>query len=1031
MNLAKWCLKNSRTALVLFVLLAASGMWSLVNMSKQEDPKFTIRVALVVTAFPGASPQRVEELVTHTLEEKVRDMPQVHRLKSQSLEGLSILEVEFYDGIRDMEPVWRTLRNKIDDAQPSLPEGAMPSMVNDEYGDVFGLCVALTGDGYTYRELKDVADSTRDELLKIDMVGKVELWGVQDERIYVDFSNARLAALGFSPFQLAQVIDAQNTIKPSGHARLGPERIVIEPTGEFLSVEDIRQLSVRLPGQKTGVALSDIATVTRGFVDPPSRMVRYNSKPSILLAISMAEGGNVLELGRQVCAELDTLQQRVPLGLTYTMALYEPSYVKNALGDFGINLLESFVFVVVVMLAFAGLRTGLVAGALVPMAMLGCLAVMPFFGVGLQRMSIASLIISLGILVDNGVVVSENILVRLAAGEEREKAVLAAVHELWMPLLAASLTTIFAFLPIPFAPSKVGEYTFALFVVVSCTLLASWLLSLSFIPMLSMKVLQPRHTVQHFDNRWYRAYRRALSWVLKHRAVFLSGVIVACAVSVLGFQLIPKIFFPPNERDQFIVNFWQPYGSDIRTTAERAGRLEAFLEQDERVRNVLTFVGASGPRWYLPLHLETGAPNFASLVVQIKDPKDVPQLIPEVQEVLDSKFPDCRHSVKRLMFGPPFGAPIEVRISGPDIATLYQLRDKVQGELRQCDGVVSIWDDWGEWTKKLVVDVNQEKARQAGLSSADVALSLQTHMSGMPVSTYREGDEAIPILLRSEERIRENLGRLEGLNIYSYATGASVPLMQLARPHLVWQPPNIRHRDGVRTITVQADIEGVYASQVLAELQPRLRNLQLSDAWPGGYSLGYGGEEEVSSESSASIFENLPLAMGLLVLVLVGQFNSIRRPLIIVLTLPPMMVGITWGMLVTRSPYGFMAMLGMISLLGIIVNNAIILIDQIERFRADGVVGQDAVVLGALKRVRPILMTTTTTIIGMIPLSLQGGELWRPMANCIISGLAFATILTLLLCPVLYSLFFKLSFEGWTWSPNILSQVQEKKIDTK
>nr|WP_209280114.1 efflux RND transporter permease subunit [Desulfobaculum xiamenense] len=1018
-------MKNDRTAITLLVLVALAGILSGVTMSKQEDPDFTIRAALVVTVFPGASPQRVEELVSDKLEERIREIPEVDKLTSQSMTGVSVIQVDFHDGIRNMEPLWRKLRDKVADATPSLPEGCRPPVVNDEFGDVYGICIALTGDGYTYRELKDAADTTRDELLKLDLVGKVNLWGVQDERVYVDFSNARVASLGVSPFALARVIDAQNTIKPSGHAKVGPERVVIEPTGEFTSVDDLKGLTLRLPGQPTGIALSDIATVTRGFVDPPSKMVRYNGQPAILLAVSMAKGGNILELGRDVTARLDALQETLPVGLDFHTALNQPDYVRLALSDFGVNLLESFVFVVVVMLAFAGLRTGLVAGMLVPMAMLACLAVMPAFGVGLQRMSIASLIISLGILVDNGVVVSENILVRLASGQERGRAVTEAVRELWMPLLAASLTTIFAFLPIPFAPSKTGEYTFSLFVVISCTLLASWLLSLTMVPMLSYHLLRPRRRVQTFDSPLYRMYRASLVWALAHRVHFLVVVVAVCAASVWGFRFVPKIFFPTNERNQFLIDFWQPYGSDIRTTAGRAARLEKLLRDDAEVRDVLTFVGASGPRWYLPLHLEESSPNYAALVVRTTDIAAAKRVMPRVQELLDANFPDCRHSVKELVYGPPVGAPVQVRISGPDIATLYALRDRVAGVLDETQGVVSVWDDWGEWTKKLVVDVNQEQARRAGLSSADVALSLQTHMSGLAASTYREGDESIPIVLRSEEAIRENLGRLEGLNVYSFSGGGSVPLMQVARTSLTWEPSDIRRRNGARTITVKADIEGRFASQVLADVQPRIRELMASSDWPTGYYVEYGGEQEESGQSEEAIVQNLPLAMGLLVLVLVGQFNSIRRPIIIMLTVPPMMVGITWGMLATSAPFGFMAMLGMISLLGIIVNNAIMLIDQIEILRASGMEARDAIVVGALKRARPILMTTITTIIGMVPLSLQGGELWRPMANCIMSGLAFATLLTLLLCPVLYSLAFGLRFRGWRWNPQVLSAPDE------
>ena len=477
MNLAKWCIENNRTSIAMFLIIAVGGLMTFINIPKDEDPDFTIRTALVTTVFPGASPQRVEELVTDKLEEKIREMSELKALRSQSMTGLSILEVEFHDSCKDMVPVWQKLRNKVTDAQTSLPSEAHTPLVNDEFGDVYGILISLTGDGFSYRELKDAADTMRDQLLKVDGVGKVDRWGVQDERIYVDFTNSRMASAGISPFALAQIIDHQNTIQPSGSSQVGSERIVIEPSGEFSGVEDIHSLAVRPAGQKSSIRLADVTTITRGFADPPSTMTRFNGQPCLMLAVSMADGGNITVLGDRVTRKLAELKKDMYHGLETDIVVFQPDYVDKAITDFMINLLESFGFVVIIILVFAGLRTGLIAGSLVPMAMLGTVALMPLFDVGLQRISIASLIISLGILVDNGVVVSEAILVRLASGEERLRAVTGAVSELWMPLLAASLTTVFAFLPIPLAENATGEFCFSLFIVVSLALLCSWGLS--------------------------------------------------------------------------------------------------------------------------------------------------------------------------------------------------------------------------------------------------------------------------------------------------------------------------------------------------------------------------------------------------------------------------------------------------------------------------------------------------------------------------------------------------------------------------
>jgi len=619
--------------------------------------------------------------------------------------------------------------------------------------------------------------------------------------------------------------------------------------------------------------------------------------------------------------------------------------------------------------------------------------------------------------------VSEAILVRLASGEDRLKAVTGAVSELWMPLLAASLTTIFAFLPIPLAKHPVGEFCQSLFVVVTLALACSWGLSMSMVPMMCYYVLKPKFKIQTYSSRLYRAYRGFLLWSLRNRTVFVGSVVVMCVVAMWAFQFVPKMFFPPNERAQFTIDFWQPYGTDITATNERVAKLEKILLSDEHVASVGTIVGHGGPRWYLPLNLEQQNDNLATFIVNTTDVPSVDGVIARADQALRAEFPDADYSMNKLMNGPPTGAKLQIRIAGPDIKTLYSLRDKIVSIVEAQPGAVRVWDDWGQWTKKMLVEVDQDKAREAGMSSFDVAVSLQTAMSGLPASNYREGDTVIPVVLRNDDGFRGHLDKLASLNVYSYETGESVPLSQVATTRIDWQPSDIRRRDQTRTMTVKADVaDGYFAMEMLKKIRPAVAKLQEAKDWPIGYTVEYGGEFEKSQESQAAINANMPLAMGLLVLVLVFQFNSVRRPLIILLTLPPMMVGISGGMLGTNAPFGFMPMLGMISLLGIIVNNAIMLIDRIEIQRNRGMDMADAIVLSSMERARPIIMTATTTIIGMIPLSLQGGEMWRPMANLIMSGLAFATVLTLALCPVLYSLFFRQGFKGYKWDPDVVRQ---------
>jgi multidrug efflux pump subunit AcrB len=1019
MNIAAWCIQNNRTSLVIFALLAFLGLTTYLNIPRLEDPEFTVRTAVVITPFPGASPQRVEELVTDKLEEHIREIAEVDHITSQSMSGLSIIEVNIQQRFKDLGPIWQNLRNKVADAAPDLPEGVLPSMVNDEFGDVFGILLALTGDGYTYREMKDTADHIRDQLLRLKDVAKVSIHGIQEERIFVEFSNARLAEFGFSPAHVVHLLQTQNAIQPSGIGLVGTERIVIEPTGEFSSLDDLADVTFRLPGRADAIALRDFATITRAYVDPPDPMTRYNGDRALIMAVSMAQGGKITDLGDRIQERLTELRANLPIGLELDILLFQPDFVRTAIDDFMVNLFLAFVFVVGAMFVFTGLRTGIVAGLIIPMSILTCIALMPLFGVDLQRVSIASFIIALGLLVANGVVVSENILVRLNRGEDRRDAAVHSVRELWFPLLTSSLTTIFAFMPIPMAKSETGEYTMSLFIVVSLTLLLSWIFSLTMVPLLSYYFQKPRRGEgqngrEPFSGFWYRGFGGLLLFCLRRRTLFLIFALLLTVGGTAAFRLVPTIFFPPNDREMFTVEFWQPFGTDVRVTAERLADLEAHLLSREGVLSLGAFIGSGGPRWYLSLDPEQNNPNYAFVIVNTKSLENVGPLIRSTRTFLDDHFPDTRHSVRRLELGPPVGAPIQIRVSGPKIDDLYRSRDTIIQAIASIEGISGIHDDWGEWTKKLVVNVNQEQAKHAGLSTQDIALSLQTQISGLTATQFREGDNLLPVVLRAQERFREDLGHIEGLNVYAFGNGNNLshgaPMLQLASTRLTWQPSDIRRRDQTRTMTVKVEISGRYAEDVLAEVQAEVDRILQGPLWPEQYFVEYGGEVEESTQANASVMAGVPLAMGLLALVLIVQFNSIRRFLIIMLTIPPMMVGISAGLLLTREPFGFMAMLGMISLVGIIVNNAILILDRMEIERAEGQPEQKLVVNAVLERLRAIFLTAATTIMGLVPLAVLGGDMWRPMANVLIFGLAFSSLFTLVLCPVLYAAFFRVRF---------------------
>lgn len=810
MNIADWCLRNSRTTWVVVALLVLGGLLTYMKLTKGENPDFTVRTAVVITPFPGASPQKVEALVTSKVEEKIRELGAVENIVSQSLAGQSIISVQLFESTprAQVRPIWEQLRYKVEDATPSLPDGARTPQVHDDKGDVFGMVISLRGDGFSYRELKDRADDIKDELLRIPNIAKVELFGAQEERVFVEFNNATLAERGGSPFLLRQAIQSQNTITPSGAATVSGERVQLESSGEYGSIEEIRQTSLLIPGAGPSVTLDDLAEIHRGFVDPPTPMARVNGEPAIVVAIHMSKTGNVIDVGQAVERRLEELEANLPIGLDIDRIMWEPRFVDRKVKDFMVNLLEAFFFVFIVMLLTTGLRVGLIASSLIPLAIILCFNAMPAFEIGIQQISLASLIIALGIMVDNGVVVSENILVRLTRGDDRRKATRDAVSELWKPLLAASLTTVWAFLPIGTAKSNVGEFCLSLFQVITLTLLASWLVSMTVIPMLCFHFVKVDKKEQSYSGRFYSAYRRLLLFALRRRTVFLFAILAITLVGGALFGRVKQVFFPPNEREIALVDFWLPYGTDIRTTRDQAAELEAYLLAQEETLRVSTYVGNGGPMWNLSFSPEENNPNYAFLLVELKGGKEgiarVDALIAKGNDYLADHLPDGRVSIKKLENGPAVGDAIQLRLSGDDMDELYRLRHELAAILNTTPEVANVRDDWGEWTKKLDIDINQDKVKRAGLTSEDVALSLQTQISGLQAGDYREGDDVIPIVIRADEAARRDIGKLEGMNVYSTQTARSVPLSQVATPMLTWQPANIRRRNTARTMTVKA-----------------------------------------------------------------------------------------------------------------------------------------------------------------------------------------------------------------------------------
>ena len=1024
MNITQAAIEKNRITAVALILVFLAGISTFNTMPRAEDPGFIIRTAMVLTYFPGASPERVELLVTDKLEKAIQEMPEIDFLGSESKTGVSIIYVNVKESYKEMRPIWDKLRRKVDRARGQLPAGVIGPNVNDEFGDVFGTIFTLTGEGFSYAELKEIADQVRDELLLIEEVAKVEIHGAQEEQIFVEYNNARLAELGLSAFQLINILQAQNIIIPGGDVTTDREKIVLEPTGNFESVDDLKSAVINIPGGQDLVFLGDIVHIYRGYVDPPASIVRSNGTPALALSINLREGGNIIVLGQKVKQLISRLQGVYPIGIEFNEVAFQPDHVDKKVKDFVGNLLQAVGIVLIVMLLFLGVRTGLVVASLVPMAMIMSIFIMSFFNIGLDQMSLAALIIALGMLVDNAIVMSESIMVQIAEGKKPLNAAIDSAQELRIPLLTSSLTTCAAFLPIYLAESSTGEYTAPLFKVVTITLLSSWLLSLTMIPMLCVYFLKVKKKEKaSYDTKFYTTYRNGLLNGLRHPILSVIVIVAVFFIAMQGFKFIPNIFFPENDKAIYTAELELPIGTPIERTQDVVAQIEAFMneellansERKEGIVNWSSYIGEGPPRFVLSFNPEPSAPEYAVLLVNTTSAEIIDELVEKTENFCLQHFPDLLAEVHRLPLGPPPDAPVAIRISGQNLDKVFQIAETVKTRLATIPGTKEIRDDWGQRTKKLIVQVNQPRAQRAGVTNQDIALTLQAALTGIETTQYREEDEIIPITLRSVAAERHDIGKLETINVYAQATGRNVPLKQVADIHVAWEPAKMHRRDRLKTVTVKCDVtKDVTPIAVAMQMDEWLQQERL--AWDVGYKYDFGGEMESSVEANKSIAEKLPIAGLIIIILLVAQFNSIRRPIIILLTIPLGMIGVVIGLLVLRSYFGFMTLLGVISLAGVVINNAIVLIDRIKiEIEENGLDPARAIVESAQRRLRPILLTTGTTIGGLIPLYLGGGPMWEPMAVTIIFGLLFATALTLGVVPILYSIFFRVRFKDFTY----------------
>jgi len=1029
MSLTKFALERRTVTGTLIVVLIFAGIGAYFDAPRQMDPGFIIRTAMITTYFPGASPERVEQLITDPIEKAVQEIPELDWVNSESRTGVSVIYVNIREEFKEMRPIWDDLRRKVDSVAPDLPEDINGPIVNDEFGDVYPIMFSMTGDGFSYMELKDIADDLRDELLRIKAVAKVDILGAQEERLFVEYDNAVLSRIGMTPNYLKDALQQRNIIQPGGEIDVDNETIALEPSGNFSSVEELRRNVVRLPRTDELVYLEDIVDIYRGYVDPPEALVRVQGSPALTLAVSMAEGGNLIALGKELQGFFQFIQEQYPHGVEFYQTYFQPTQVEQKVDDFVESVMQAVAIVLVVMLITLGLRTGLVVATLVPVTMIIAMWAMSVFDIQLDQMSLAALIIALGLLVDNAIVISESIMVRMAAGDSGPSAAMGATNELRVPLLIASLTTSAAFLPIRLAESAVGEYTGVLFSVVTLTLLISWVLALTMIPLLCVRFLKPKPVEEPFDSGFYRFYRRTIMAILRHPALSISIAIIGFLAGMQLFKLVPQVFFPTQTTNFFVAEFTFPPGTSIRTTESMIKDMDSFIERElletedrEGVTHWASFISTTPPRFTLGYNPNAPRPRFSETMLSTTNAEIVPTIMKRLERYVTERYPDVRPYVRPLGNGPPVTKPIEVRIGGKDIDRTFEIADSVKQWLNDRDDTRNVGDDWGPRVKKLVIEVSEDRARRAGITNEDVATSLQTFLSGYETTQYREDDKTIPVVLRSLAEGRRNIDRLATLSVFSQ-DGSSVPLTQVAEGNLQWESSEILRRDLYSTITVDSDVvAGVTAFDVIAELTPWLE--EQKKEWGIGYRYEYGGEVEGSGKANASIADKLPIAGMVILMLLVWQFNSLRKPAIVLATILFALVGVGIGLVTVDllglpgGYFGFMTLLGIVSLAGIVINNGIVLIDRIDIERTEnGLSPPHAVIQAAQQRFRPIMLTTATTIASLIPLYAGGEAMWQPLAIAIMFGLAFSTMLTLGFVPLMYSLFFRVSFKDFAY-PN-------------
>ena len=1035
-NLSKWALEHAALTRYLMIVLMLLGLASYFQLGQDEDPPFTFRVMVVRVFWPGATAQQIAEQVTDKIERTLQEVPNADRIRSYSKPGESTILFQVKDSTKAAEVanIWYTVRKKVGDLRQSLPPGVQGPFFNDEFGDVYGVIYALQADGFSDAESKTFADDVRQKLLKVPSVNKVELFGVQDEKLFIEISQKRLASMGLDMNQILAQLNQQNAIEGAGAMQTPLDVVQVRVAGQFEAVEQLRAMPIR-GSSGNQLRLGDIADVKRGYMDPPSVKVRHQGQQVIALGVSMAKGGDIIALGKALKVVTEKINNELPAGMRLVNVQDQPKAVAKSVNEFIGVLVEAVVIVLAVSFISLGLhqrsnsthwynryyvdmRPGLVVGITIPLVLAVTFLGMYYWGIGLHKISLGSLIIALGLLVDDAIIAVEMMVRKMEEGYDKVRAATFAYEITAMPMLTGTLITAVGFLPIGLAKSATGEYTFAIFGVTVMALVLSWLVSVYFVPYLGTLLLKVKpHSAgeqphELFNSPFYNTFRKAVNWCVEYRWVTIALMLLTFALGIVGMGKVQQQFFPDSSRPEVLMDVWYPEGTSFAANALTTERIEARLMQEAGVESVSTWIGSGVPRFYLPMDNifpQSNASQFILLPIDLKVRESLRIKLPAL---MAQEFPEVRARVKILPNGPPVPYPVQFRVVGGEPQVLRTRADEVKAIMRTSNNTRGVNDNWNESVKVLRLEVDQAKARALGVSSQSIAQASKTMLSGTTVGQYREGDKLIEIVLRQPLSERSTLTDL-GNAYLPTASGRSIPLTQIAKPTFSWEP-GVLWRDGRDyAITVQSDIvEGLQGATVTAELLPQLRALEAKWKTQGfsAYRIEVAGAVEESSKGSSSIAAGVPIMLFITFTLLMLQLQSFSRAMLVFLTGPLGIAGVAAALLISGRPFGFVALLGVIALMGMIQRNSVILIDQIEQDRAQGIPAWDAIVESAVRRLRPIVLTAAAAVLAMIPLSRS--VFWGPMAVAIMGGLIVATVLTLLALPAMYAAWFRVRREG-------------------